>query len=357
MPPATLHSSDRRQDRISAWVAKVTGAPTVALIPVSEDASFRRYFRFRRKPRSFIVMDAPPPMEQCHPFAELAARLSTAGVRAPRIIAADLDRGFLLLEDFGDVLLLDQINRQVTAAVNTADDTVLENIYQIPLLTLLQMQTTVQANDLATYDNTLIRHELALFTDWLLTRHLCLSPEPGFDRAFTACSDALVTVFTEQPQVFVHRDYHSRNLMCLPDGDLGVLDFQDAIKGPVSYDIVSLLRDVYVRWPRTRVEGWVYRCWEQWLRSGGISAGVDWKTFLRWFDLTGVQRHIKIAGIFARLFHRDGKQRYLSDLPCTLNYLLEVGDRYAETAPLCKELKRYSVVERTAEANLKARNG
>ncbi len=351
-------AADERWERLNAFVAAAMNDPQITLVAASEDASFRRYFRFYQEKCSYVVMDAPPALEPCDAFVAIANQLRKAGLPAPQIHAADLQHGFLLLEDFGPRSLLDTINT-INANTAVASDSVakgLTGVYQSALDLLLRMQTKAPATGLPNYDQRLINDELALFPDWFMTHHLQLQPDAEFDRVFGACSDALVAVFAEQPQLFVHRDYHSRNLMHGADGALGLLDFQDAAKGPLTYDLVSLLRDVYVAWPRQWVEQWTKRYWLQWSRCEQAKgrAAIDWETYLRWFDLTGVQRYLKVAGIFARLYHRDGKAQYLSHLEYIVESLLDVSRRYPATAPLARLLQRPALLARLTDANRKA---
>ena len=357
MAPKSVAATDERWECLNTFVTVAMGSDSqLPLVTVSEDASFRRYFRFYQQQRSYVVMDAPPSLESCETFIAIANRLRKANIPAPHIHAADHRHGFLLLEDFGVHTLLDTINRNTSLTCDSTATTVTSS-YRSALAVLLKMQTQVSTAGLDNYDQRLIHDELQLFPDWFMTHHLGLLPDAEFEQLFSICSTSLGVVFTEQPQVFVHRDYHSRNLMCREDGTLGVLDFQDAAHGPLTYDLVSLLRDVYVTWPRPWVEQWVKYYWEQWSRSGKHGAAIDWETFLRWFDLTGVQRYLKVAGIFTRLYHRDGKAQYLPYLRYILESLLEVSHRYPITAPLARLLQRYALLHRVDEANHKALRG
>ncbi len=292
------------------------------LAPVSDDASFRRYYRVIPGDGgpSRILMDAPPDKEDVRPFAAIAARLRQVGVQAPRVHASDEARGFLLLDDFGDCRYLDAL-----------DETTVERLYGDALGALSVMQACVSADELPLYDEPLLRAEIALFPDWLLQRHLGLTLDADETRLIAEAADTLVVNALAQPQVFVHRDYHSRNLMRIGQGNPGVLDFQDAVRGPVTYDLVSLLRDCYIRWPRERVEDWAWGYFDLAVQSGILREEHE-SRFQRWFDLMGMQRQLKAAGIFARLDQRDGKPGYLADIPRTLAYLVEVAPDYPDLA-------------------------
>ena len=328
---------DARAAALAAWLRDALATSAFRLAPASEDASFRRYFRVRTGARTLIAMDAPPPMEDCRPFVSVLGLLRDAGVNAPALHAADVERGFLLLDDLGPRCYLDVV-----------DDTSAEALYADAFDTLLDMQCRIGRGRVPPYDEGRLRAELELFPQWFLARHLGIELDGELSLALDAMFDALVRVCLEQPRVFVHRDYHSRNLMHLGDGDTGrnpgVIDFQDAVEGPVTYDLVSLLRDVYVRWPESRVAGWVDACHERAVARGLVDVGAT--RFRRWFDLTGVQRHLKIAGIFARLWHRDGKPRYLDDLPLTLAYLAQVAPLYPETEAVVRVLEELDVASR-----------
>lgn len=303
------------------WIAGIDTIADGTLSPASDDASFRRYFRLQLGVGSFIVMDAPPDKEDCLPFIRVAGYLESMRLNAPRIVEADLDQGFLLLSDLGSSLYLDTLRENPDEA---------ERLYMDAVSALLAMQQRGGAFQalLPPYDATLLWSELSLFHDWLCGTHLGLSFDAEEEAAWQACCDVLIENALCQPQVFVHRDYHSRNLMVMEAGNPGILDFQDAVEGPLTYDLVSLLKDCYVRWPADRVRQWAlqfYRGLEPEVREQ-----VDELTFRRYFELMGVQRHVKAAGIFARLNHRDGKPAYLLDVPRTLSYIVEVGPHYEE---------------------------
>ena len=271
-------------------------------------------------------MDAPPDKEDCVPFIRVAGFLESMALNAPRVIEADLDRGFLLLTDLGSDQYLD--------ALECGDDRVSE-LYADAIDALLAMQLRGDAfqSALPPYDEELLRFELSLFHDWLCGTHLGITFSDADEASWQECCDLLVTNALEQPQVFVHRDYHSRNLMVTGKNNPGILDFQDAVEGPLTYDLVSLLKDCYVRWPAARVRHWMsdyYARLPEWQREN-----IDITLFTRYFELMGVQRHIKAAGIFARLNHRDGKSGYLADIPRTLSYIVELAPAYPELDFLC----------------------
>ncbi|MEX0899545.1 MAG: phosphotransferase [Gammaproteobacteria bacterium] len=305
----------------AAWLAARIDDRFV-LETVNADASFRRYFRARSARGTFILMDAPPEHEDCRPFVHTAALLRDAGVHSPEVLDADLEAGFLMLEDFGDETYLDAI----------AESSRIGLLYTDALSALVRMQSI--AAQVPAYDERLLRFELSLFGDWYLIRHLGVEPPEWLHDV----NDRLVEAALAQPQVFVHRDYHARNLMVVAGDNPGVLDFQDAVRGPVSYDLVSLLRDAYVEWPDAQVDAWIAE-YRSLAARAGIECGPDATTFRRWFDLMGLQRQLKVAGIFARLNHRDGKARYLADIPRTLGYARRAAAHYPEFAPLARWLE------------------
>lgn len=305
------------------WLHDEVKLQTFTLAPASSDASFRRYFRVSSGQHSHIVMDAPPDKEDCGPFIAVATALGTLGLNVPRILEADVKRGFLLLSDLGSVSYLQALDEQSV-----------DRLYADALHALGRLQTaSVEHPALPAYDRPLLLREMALFRDWYLAHHLRVSMSETISEVLEQTFTFLAAEALGQPQVWVHRDYHSRNLMVTEDNNPGILDFQDAVIGPVTYDLVSLLRDCYISWPRERVLRWLgdYLARSQ---ADGRLAGVDERQFQRWFDLMGVQRHLKATGIFARLNYRDGKPGYLPDIPRTLAYVAEVCARYAELKPL-----------------------
>jgi aminoglycoside/choline kinase family phosphotransferase len=314
---------DFRLVELERWLVTQFPAMACSLSPASADASFRRYFRARLADgRSFIVMDAPPDKEDCRPFLQVAALFATAGAHVPAIHAQDLAAGFLLLEDLGDATYLDclQLGRDRGPLYAAATDS------------LIRVQLASRPGVLPDYDRALLERELNLFPDWYLARELRRELAPAQQQVLRSAFESLLANNLAQPRVFVHRDYHSRNLMQsepLP----GVLDFQDAVYGPITYDLVSLLRDAYVRREEAEVIDGAIRYWEK-ARKAGLPVRADFAEFYRDFEWMGVQRQLKVAGIFARLCHRDGKQRYLADIPLVLDYLLAACRRYRELAPL-----------------------
>ena len=313
---------DPRLDLLHHWLERDLGWHDLRLAPASADASFRRYFRVAGRDRETVIaMDAPPGKEDVEPYLKVAAMLAETGVHAPRVLARNATDGFLLLTDLGSLTYLADL---------AADPGRASVLYRDAIRALVRIQAggAGHARDLPPYDERLLRFEMSLFTDWLLGRHLSLALSPAESAAIATAFDALVANALEQPQVFVHRDYHSRNLMVCSTDNPGILDFQDAVRGPLTYDLVSLLRDCYVAWPQDQVLRWALDFRRQVL-AAGLGAGEDEAQFLRWFDLMGIQRHLKASGIFARLWHRDGKPGYLPDVPRTLEYVVQACARHA----------------------------
>ena len=314
-----------RLAQLRSWLRDHLGAEPAAVEPASEDASFRRYFRVRWQGGTLIAMDAPPPQEDCGPFVRVAELFAAAGVNVPRILAQDLARGFLLLTDFGSTTYLDAL------AHSDADA-----LYRDALGALVRLQAASKPGVLPEYDEALLRRELAVFPDWYVARHLGKTLTAAQRQRLEHAFDAIVARNLAEPRVYVHRDYHSRNLM-VTEPNPGILDFQDAVFGPISYDLVSLLRDAYVEWPEERVLDWAIRYWQQ-ARAAGLPVRTDFAEFYRDFEWMGVQRHLKVLGIFARLWHRDGKARYLDDMPLVLRYLERAAGRYRDLDPLARLL-------------------
>jgi aminoglycoside/choline kinase family phosphotransferase len=329
-----MDASDSRLAALTHWVVSDLGFSGCRIEPASADASFRRYFRLSRGTDTYIVMDAPPEKENSAPFVSVARMLAGMGLNVPIVLAKDLAQGFLLLSDLGSRQYLDELKagRDV------------DRLYAQALSALVTMQTSGDpaagapaACELPRYDRNLLLREMELFPEWFLGRHLGLAvgaPERALlDRLF----EVLVHFATAQPAAFVHRDYHSRNLLLTPQNNPGILDFQDAVWGPVTYDAVSLLKDCYIAWPAERVREWL-RAYREQLIAAGFAVGGDAHEFTRWFDLMGLQRHIKVLGIFARLFYRDGKPGYLKDLPRVLEYTRVAAAAYPETAEFARFL-------------------
>jgi len=318
--------ADVRRDALERWLAPHLRGVRFTLASASEDASFRRYWRATLDDgTTFVAMDAPPDKEDCRPFVRVARMLTTAGVHAPQVIAQDLEQGFLLLSDLGTRTYLAELNA-ANAAPLFADATD----------ALLRWQLATRAGELPPYDEALLRREMNLFPDWYVGKHL-KKPLSGPQReALDGLFALLVRSALAQPVVYVHRDYMPRNLMvCEPNP--GVLDFQDAVLGPITYDIVSLTRDAFVSWDEERVLDWSARYWEK-AKRAGLPVAADFGEFWRAFEWMGLQRHLKVLGIFARIYYRDGKPKYLADTPRFIEYARAVARRYRELAPLARLL-------------------
>jgi len=322
---------DVRLQALNVWLAEQLAhlfqnqgwgpVPAGCLTAASSDASFRRYFRWAADGRSFIVMDAPPPQENCRPFVEIAHLLGSADVNVPVIHAQDLERGFLLLRDLGNHTYLDVIS---------ADNA--DGLFDDAIEALLAFQQLPLQAPLPSYDVALLRRELELFPEWYVGRELGLGLNNEQQAMWQRVSTLLIDSALAQPKVLVHRDYMPRNLMQSAPNP-GVLDFQDAVYGPVTYDITCLFTDAFLRWPQARVQGWLKAYWQR-AQAKGVPVQADFEDFLRARDLMGVQRHLKVIGIFARICHRDGKPRYLADVPRFFAYIDEVIARRPELAEL-----------------------
>ncbi|MGH8617365.1 MAG: aminoglycoside phosphotransferase family protein [Burkholderiales bacterium] len=329
----------REDDRVRALRAWLTtalpdpgaGAGT-ALSSASADASFRRYFRVARGAETWIAMDAPPPREDCRPFVSVAALLREAGLNAPQVLAQDLEQGFLLLTDLGTQTYL------AALTVGDADAATADRLFRDALEALIVWQRSTREGVLPVYDAALLERELALFPEWYIARHLGITLTAAERDALAQVEARLVAAALAQPRVFVHRDYMPRNLMvCAPNP--GVLDFQDAVLGPITYDVVSLFRDAFLSWEEARVLDWTARYWER-ARTRGLPVHADFGAFYRDFEWMGLQRHLKVLGIFARLNYRDGKPDYLADTPRFIAYARAVAQRYNDLAPLARLLDR-----------------
>jgi len=338
--PITWKDPTRRA-AFEDWLAGLPtslGLLSTSVRPASADASFRRYFRIDSADGPRIVMDAPPQHEDCGPFVKIADALSSGGLRVPEVLAWDPSQGFLLLTDLGSTTYLAELEGPPPMASSQA-----HGLYVTALKSLVRLQSLPIQSQLPPYDRALMRRELDLFPDWYIARH-CGAVLPEGERAALELSFTLILdACTAQPAVPVHRDYHSRNLM-LPDaGDPalrpGVLDFQDAVWGPVTYDLASLLRDAYIEWDEEVHLDWAVRYWEQ-ARRQGLPVDRDFGVFWRDFEWMGLQRHLKVLGIFARLSHRDGKDGYLKDLPLVWRYAHRVTMRYNNLKPLALLLER-----------------
>jgi len=320
---------------IDDWLHARLPRRVFSLAPASEDASFRRYFRVTSAPDTWILMDAPPEHEDCRPFVAVAKLFGAAGVHVPRVIAEDLDNGYLLLSDLGATTYLEALN-----------DANANDLYRAANQALLDIQLASRPGVLPEYDRALLLRELRLFPDWYVAKHLGIALEPQQARSLDDTFELILANNLAQPQVYVHRDYHSRNLM-VTEPNPGILDFQDAVYGPVTYDLASLYKDAYIAWSEERIIDWVARYWKA-ARSAGLPVHQDFGFFYRDFEWMGVQRHIKVLGIFARLFHRDGKERYLQDMPLVMSYLRKACARYPELAPLSRLLDAFDRREPTA---------
>ena len=305
--------NDSRMIQAAVWAADTMGLDQVRLEPVSGDASFRRYFRFSTGNRSVVLMDAPPDKETSAPFVDIDRRLREAGLNAPEILHFDLDLGFGLLEDFGDTLYRDILDEQSV-----------DELFPPLFTTLVNMARNVSTSRLPGYNALLLQQEMELFPDWYLRVHK-KRPFSSTERLlWNRICTILIRSAYEQPQVFVHKDFHSCNILRTDSGAPGIIDFQDGVSGPLSYDFVSLLWDRYIAWPRERLESWMTDFHAQ------LEPDCDLETWIRWCDLMSVQRNLKIVGIFARLKYRDGKDVYLDMIPRFYSYLLEVMPRYPE---------------------------
>jgi aminoglycoside/choline kinase family phosphotransferase len=321
-------ASDSRLADLTRWVFEDLGFVGSRIEPASVDASFRRYFRITRGADTYVAMDAPPEKENLEPFLSVARILLGIGLNVPVILATDRERGFLLLSDLGKRQYLDELQADAAAADRLYADA-------LAALRVMQLGDPVLSRGLPRYDRALLMREMELMPEWFLQRHLGLRISAGeramLERLFEGLSHAALS----QPVTFVHRDYHSRNLLVTDGNSPGILDFQDAVAGPVTYDLVSLLKDCYVAWSAPRVRAWALE-YREGLLAGGFALGAAAPEFLRWFDLIGLQRHIKVLGIFARLYYRDGKPQYLEDLPRVLRYTQEAAEQYAETAEFAR---------------------
>lgn len=318
-----------RKALLQDWLHSVLPAPEFKLTTASADASFRRYFRVHTATTTLIAMDAPPPQEDCAPFVRIAQLLLAAGLNVPHVVAQDIERGFLLLSDLGSATYLSVLNG------TTADA-----LYRDASQSLIALQLASRPGVLPPYDQALLLREMQLFIDWYVARHLTINLSSADQQQLQQIFTLLSGNALAQAQVYVHRDYHSRNLMvCREDGQKnpGILDFQDAVQGPITYDLVSLLRDAYIGWEEERVLDWVVRYWQD-ARQAGLPVPPDFADFYRDFEWMGAQRQLKVLGIFARLYHRDGKDAYLQDMPLVLEYLHRTCARYMELRPLLKIL-------------------
>lgn len=320
---------DKRLKALTKWINSQFNGMELNLYPASEDASFRRYFRIEVDNHTYIAMDAPPDAEEIQPYIKAAERFAQIGLNVPQVMAVERDQGFALLTDLGRTTYLQCLN-----------ESNVERLYgdALAALIVLQTGTFTDPDFFPPYDQALLRSEMELFPQWYVRQHMNARVDRNQQKIIDDTFDRLCRSALEQPRVWVHRDYHSRNLMRTARNNPGILDFQDAVTGPITYDLVSLLRDCYIAWPEERVRAWALGYQSLAIQSGlPLSDNKD--QFIAWFDLMGVQRHIKVLGIFARLFHRDGKSHYLNDLPLVWQYLVRVCREYDDLLPFCHMLQ------------------
>ena len=312
-------SSDLRLEQLKCWLEKNAPFSITRVSPITNDASFRRYFRVFSQTQTWIAMDAPPDKEDCRSFCAIARGLFACGIHAPEIFLEDIQNGFLLLTDFGDQTLFSLL------CENDVD-----RFYQLTNATIFKLQQCNNIPDfnLPLFDVEYISYELNLFLEWYLNRHLQIALTTAQSKMLQETFTLLINNAQQQPQVIIHRDYHSRNLMLLPDNRIGVLDFQDAMFGPITYDLVSILKDCYIAWPLERVRTWALNYYQ--LLSPQQLKNSSEMQFLRWFDLMGLQRHLKVLGIFARLRYRDNKMEHLKNTPRIIKYVNDVLINYPE---------------------------
>ena len=320
------NDSDPRFDALRRWIGARLGGARFTLAPASEDASFRRYFRAALEDgRSFVAMDAPPGKEDCAPFLRVGALLREAGVHAPEVHAQDLAQGFLLLADLGTTSYLDALNDGSAAA-----------LFRDATEALIRWQLASRPNVLPDYDRALLRREMELFPEWYLGRHLNFSLSSSFNQDLERIFQLLEAKALSQPRVFVHRDYMPRNLM-VSEPNPGILDFQDAVHGPITYDVISLFKDAFISWEEEQILDWVIRYWEK-AKKAGLPVRSDFGEYFRDLEWMGLQRHLKVLGIFTRIHYRDGKPHYLADTPRFMNYVRETAVRYSTLKPLLRLL-------------------
>ncbi len=328
----------KRETQIIDWLKQQDPAAEFTLAPASADASFRRYFRVQYQDgRSRIVMDAPPEHEDCRPWLKVQALIKASGAQAPEVLAQDLERGFLLLSDLGNTTYLAALQADRTEARA-------RQLYGEATDALILLQKASRPGVLPEYDRALLYRELMLFPEWYVEKHLGKKLSEAQRRVMDQAFERILATNLAEPQVFVHRDYHSRNLM-LQEGEEGsgsgknpgIIDFQDAVFGPISYDLVSLFKDAYIEWEEEQTLDWLVRYWEK-ARRAGLPVRADFGDFHRDYEWMGAQRHIKVLGIFARLSHRDGKDGYLKDMPLVMKHLRQTADRYRELGPFLKLL-------------------
>jgi len=316
-------SQDPRLKQLQQWLLDDLSMDDIRIEPASADASFRRYFRISHDDKTWIAMDAPPDKEDCSAFVHVAQMIEAVGVQAPHIYHFNPDQGFMLLSDLGSTDYLRQL-----------DDGQADVLYKDAMDAIIKIQTL--SNGLPAYDEQLLNNEMQLFRNWYLGQHLGIELSPSQQKNLSRGFDILRHNALSQPQVFVHRDYHSRNLMMTDVDNPGVIDFQDAVVGPISYDLVSLLKDCYIAWPREKTLNWL----DYFMQHSNLCQSIHREQFIHWFDLMGMQRHLKAIGIFARLSHRDGKSGYLADIPRTLAYVIDCCQRYDELQTMAELIEQ-----------------
>jgi hypothetical protein len=311
----------QRKELLNQWISGLYPNDGFTITPASADASFRRYFRATFANRELIVMDAPPQHEDCKPFLHVGELFESAGTHVPHVYAQDLTQGFLLLSDLGNTTYLQAL---------TADNA--RQLYGAATDALIKIQLASKENELPRYDEALLRRELNLFPEWYIAKHLGATLSAKQSAKLEEVFKRILANNLAQPCVYVHRDYHSRNLM-VSEPNPGILDFQDAVYGPITYDLASLFKDAYIKWEEEEIMDWLIRYWEK-ARKAGLPVREDFGEFYRDYEMMGVQRHIKVLGIFARLYHRDGKDGYLKDIPLVFEYLYRASVRYIDLKPL-----------------------
>lgn len=321
-----------RTANLLQWLQHCFSTMNIILTPLSGDAGFRRYFRFTFNDQSFIAVDSPPKFSNNNAFIKVQEHLLAANVNVPLIIEKDLSEGFFCLSDFGNTLLSDELFSIGKRVVDVSNEKFKKDVTKYYMMAITELEKImisqqVLVKSLPLYDDEFVAIELAIFKEWLLEKHLNIDLTSQENSALTDCFKVLIGAIFEQPKVFMHRDYHSRNIMILENDELGIIDFQDAVHGPIVYDIVSLLRDCYLRWPDEIIAP-LSECYRQRVQAHFPDEDLSKEKWQYWFDLTGLQRHIKASGIFARLHHRDQKSGYLADIPLTLSYIESISAQY-----------------------------
>ena len=331
-------TTDTRLSQLNIWLGQLAdkwSLDMASIAPASSDASFRRYFRvLSTSGNSFIVMDAPPSHEDTRPFIHIAKLMAQSGLNTPLILEENISEGFLLLSDLGSQTYLSCLNTETAP-----------KLYKDAMGALVKMQMSAKDEAIPLYDRALLTRELMLFPEWYLTKHLGMSLTDSQTEDLNKVFELILQNNLAQPQVLVHRDYHSRNLMVTSENNPGILDFQDAVYGPITYDLASLLRDAYIEWEETEQLDWTIRYWEM-ARKAQLPVCAEFGEFYKDFEWMGLQRHLKVLGIFARLYHRDGKDAYLKDLPLVLKYTRKVAERYINLKPLVRLLDAAEGIDR-----------